>query len=138
MFLRKNLVCSLDILSSLSHSFQSSAAAKKTWRSLIYSFFKANVTIEVHKGCIMHFFTCSVKNCKTKAQGVQHYQGKGKKALTANLWHHAIHCFGKDVINTAVNGDPGIHTSNIFSSFTHQGQQPITYSHHAHSNPEFQ
>jgi hypothetical protein len=65
--LRKNLVHSLDILSSPSHSFQSSAAAKKTWRSPIYSFFKADVIIKVHKGCIMHFFACSAKNCKTKA-----------------------------------------------------------------------
>ena len=32
--------------------------AKETWKSPIYSFFKSEVTIEVHKGHIAHFFTC--------------------------------------------------------------------------------
>jgi hypothetical protein len=39
----------------------------------------------------------------------------------------------------AVKGEPGASwSSNIFSCFTHQGQQPVTYSHRAHSTPEFQ
>ncbi|KAF8223903.1 hypothetical protein L208DRAFT_1059124, partial [Tricholoma matsutake] len=75
----------------------------KTWRSPVYSFFKADVTIEVHKGCIVHFFACSAKNCKTEARGIQHYQDKHNKALTANLCHHTIHCFGQDAIDMAVN-----------------------------------
>ncbi|KAF8229146.1 hypothetical protein L208DRAFT_1288230 [Tricholoma matsutake] len=134
---RKNLVHSLNILSSLSHLFWSSAAAKKTWRSPVYSFFKADVTIEVHKGHITHFSPCSAKNSKTEAQGTRCYQDKRDKASTANLCHHAIRCFGQDAVNMAVDGKPGIPTSNIFSLFAHQGQWPVTYSHCAHLNPEF-
>ncbi|KAF8239862.1 hypothetical protein L208DRAFT_1235949, partial [Tricholoma matsutake] len=106
--------------------------------SPVYSFFKADVTIKVHKGRITHFFTCSAMNCKTEAFGIWHYQDKCDKASTANLCHHAICCFGQDAINIAVNGKPGVPTGNIFSSFAHQGQQPVTYSYHAHLNPEFQ
>ncbi|KAF8231528.1 hypothetical protein L208DRAFT_1000847, partial [Tricholoma matsutake] len=68
--------------------------------------------------------------------GIWRYQDKCNKASTANLHHHAIRCFGQDAIDMAVNGKPGVPTGNIFSSFTHQGQQPVTYSHRAHLNPD--
>ena len=61
--------CSLIILSHCcSYSFL--AAAQKTWRSPIYGFFKPNIAIEIHKGCVLHFFQCAVKRCKTEARGV--------------------------------------------------------------------
>ena len=126
------------ILSSrhLSYDFLSLAAAQRTWRSPIYSFFKAEVKIEHHNGRVAHFFTCSAKKCKTTAGGVRRYQDKADKSSTANLRHHAIRCFGEDVVNAAVNGENASHSGNIFNSFARQGQKPVTYSFRTHTNPE--
>jgi len=136
--LRKNLVRLLVFLSSFSYSFQISAAAQKTWRSPVYSFFKPDVTIEVHNGRVAHFFTCSAKKCMTEAKGIRRYQDKGDKSSTANLRHHAMRCFGEDSVNAAMKGESGTSRSgNIFSTFARQGKQPATYSHRAHSTPEF-
>ncbi len=122
----------------LSYSFQFTVAAKKTWRSPIYAFFKPEVKVEIHKGHVSHFFTCSAKKCKTEARGIWRYQDKGDKSLTTNLRHHTLRCFSEDTVNEAIKGESGTHRSaSIFSAFAHQGQQPITYSHHAHSSPEF-
>jgi len=72
-------------------------------------------------------------------KGIQRYQDTGNKSSTANLWHHAARCFGEDVVQTEMNGELGVSQSgNIFNSFAHQGQHPITYSHRAHSTLEFQ
>ena len=137
MILKRNLVCHL-IRFLLFHSYQFLAAAKETWRSPIYSFFKPEVKIEVHNGRLSHFFTCAAKKCKTEARGIRRYQDKGDKSSTANLRHHARRCFGEDAVNVAVKGEPGTNWSgNVFSTFAHQGQRPITYSHRAHSNTEF-
>ncbi len=123
----------------LSYSFQFTVAVKKTWRSPIYTFFKPEVKIEIHKGHVSHFFICSAQKCKTEAQGVWHYQDKGDKSSTANLRHHTLHCFGKDTVNEAIKGESAIHRSaSIFSASAHQGQRPITYSHCAHWSPKFQ
>src|SRR3984885_2756030 len=119
---------------------QPSATAKKTWRSAVYSFFKPEVTIEVHEGRVSHFFACSAKKCKTSAKGIRRYQDKGDKSstATANLRHHAMRCFGEDTVNMAMKGEPSVDRSgNIFNTFAHQGKQPATYSHRAHSTPEF-
>ena len=114
------------------------AAAKETWRSPIYSFFKPEVTIEVHNGRVAHFFACKAKKCKTEARGVRRYQDKGDKASTANLRHHVIRCFGEDTVNEAIRGESGHRRSgNIFSAFAGQGKRPVTYSHRAHSSNEF-
>jgi hypothetical protein len=122
----------------LPQSLRFTAAAKETWRSPIYSFFQSEVTIEVHKGCIAHFFTCSGKKCKTVARGIRCFQDKGDKSSTANLRHHAICCFGEDTVNEAVRGESGGNRSgDIFSAFASQGQHPVTYSHRAHLTPEF-
>jgi len=121
------------------HSFISClAAAQKTWRSPIYSFFKSTVTIEVHKNRVSHFFRCAAKKCKTDSKGVRRYQDKGDKSSTANLRHHAIRCFGEDCVNAAVSGNAVTSRSgNIFSAFARQGQNPVTFSHRAHTNTEF-
>jgi hypothetical protein len=136
---RKNLVCILAILSYyLHHSFQLSAAAQKTWRSPIYSFFKSDMTIQEHNGHVAHFFTCSALKCRSEAGGVRCFQDKGNKSSAANLQHHAVRCFGEDTVNMAVKGEPGVSRSgNIFSRFACQGQQPVMYSHCVHSTPEF-
>jgi len=122
----------------LSYSFQSLEEAKKTWRSPVYSFFKSEVTIEVHEGRVAHFFACSAKKCKTTARGIRHYQDKADKSSTANLCNHAVRCFGEDAVKTAMNGESSTSRSgNIFNLFARQGKQPVTYSHRAHSTPEF-
>ena len=83
----------------------------------LYSFFKPNVTVEVHNGHSAHFFSCSAKKCKTRTGGVWCYQDKADKSSTSNLHHHALHCFGEDTVNTAVKGEAGVsHSSNIFTA----------------------
>jgi len=95
--------------------------------------------IEIHQGHITHFFTCSAKQCRSSTGGVQHYQDKADKSLTTNLQHHAAHCWGDNAVNEATKGAAGVSQSgNIFSSFAQQGQNPVTYSHCAHSTPKFQ
>lgn len=94
--------------------------------------------IEVHNSRIAHFFTCSVKNCKTEAQGVWCYQDKGDKSSIANLRHYAVHCFGEDVINATTKGEAaGSQSGSIFSAFAHQGQWPVKHSNRAHTSLEF-
>ena len=135
---RRNLVCIHFFHFLLSYSFRSSEAAKKIWRSPVYSFFKPEVIIEVHDGRIAHFFTCSAKRCKTTAGGIRRYQDKGDKSSTANLRNHAVRCFGEDAVKTAMDGELSTSRSgNIFNSFARQGKKPVTYSHRAHSTPEF-
>jgi len=119
-----------------SYNCHSLAAAQRTWRSPIYSFFKAEVKIEHHNGRVAHFFTCSAKKCKTTTGGIRRYQDKADKSSTANLRHHAIRCFGEDVVNAAVYGEKASHSGSIFNSFARQGQKPVTYSFRTHTNSE--
>jgi hypothetical protein len=57
----------------------------------------------------------------------------------ANLKHHALRCFGEDVINTAIAGKQAPRLSgSIFALFACKGKQLVKYSHHVHTNPEFQ
>ena len=133
---RKNSVSVLPFILPLSHLSHFIVAAWKTWRSPIYSFFKPDIAVKIHKGCVSHFFQCAMKRCKTDARGIQRCQDKGDMSSTANLHHHAICCFGEDCVNTTVNG-PGIKLSgNIFNLFARQGQQPVSVSHRSHTNSE--
>ena len=105
----------------------------------MYLFFKHDVTIQKYKGRVAHFFSCSAVKCRSEGGGVQHFQDKADKSSTANLQHHAIRCWGEDAVNAATKGELGVGRSgDIFSSFACQGQQPVTYSHCAHTTPEFQ
>jgi len=61
--------------------------------------------------------------CKTSLGGVCHFQDSKDKASTANLHHHAVHCFGEDAVKTAMSiKDAEAQSSSIFAAFAHQGQ----------------
>ena len=111
---------------------------KKTWQSLIYTFFKPDITLQYHEGRPYHFFACAAEKCKLCVGGVRHFQDLKDKSSTANLKHHVIRCSGKDAVNAALTGkkvqDNGSHS--IFSLFARKGKQPVKHSHHVHTNPK--
>jgi hypothetical protein len=105
---------------------------------LYCNFFKPEVVVQTHQGWPCHFFTCAARRCKTTV-GVRRFQDSKEKASTANLKHHAIKCFGAEVVDNAAKGSnvPG-QSSSIFSVFARPGQQPVQYSHRSHTNLEVQ
>ena len=110
---------------------------KKTWHSPIYSVFSNDVEVQHHNGHPCHFFPCAARKCKTSLEGVHHYQDTKDKSSTTNLKHHAIRCFGEDAVNHALRGmDTGFSSGSIFAVFSHQGQQPIHYTHKTHTTAE--
>jgi len=109
---------------------------KKTWRSVIYSFFHPDVIIKKHNGHVVQIFTCAAKTYKSKAPGVRHYQDKKDRSSTANLKQHAIPCFRDKAISATLKGENFTRSSNFFSAFARQGQRPVTHSHRAHTNLE--
>ena len=73
----------------------------------------------------------------TVAGGVRCYQDSKDWALTANLWHHALRCFGEEAVhNGTKHADNDGTSDSIFSSFVRQGQKPVQYSHRSHTNTE--
>jgi hypothetical protein len=71
------------------------------------------------------------------AGGVRRFQDSKDRASTANLKHHALHCFGEDTVNATIAGKKAAECNgSIFALFAHQGKQPVKYSHRAHMNPE--
>ncbi|KAF8225497.1 hypothetical protein L208DRAFT_1071688, partial [Tricholoma matsutake] len=112
--------------------------AKKTWHSGIYSFFQPDVIIQKEDGRISHFFACAAKKCKSKVHSVWRFQDKRDKSSTANLKQHATRCFGEEAVCAALKRENFTPSSNIFTTFAHQGQCPVTYSHRTHTNPEMQ
>jgi hypothetical protein len=112
-------------------------ALKKGWRSPIYSFFKPDVTFQYHKGRPCHFFRCAAPKCKLRTGGVRRFQDSKDRSSTANLKHHALRCFGVDVVNAAIAGkEPSNHDSSIFALFARKGKQLVKYLHRTHTNPE--
>lgn len=91
----------ITILSSIL-IISTSEALQEHWHSPIYTFFKPNIVFQYHDGRPCHFFTCATPKCKVCAGGVHWYQNLKDKLSTANLKHHALCCFGGDVVNTAV------------------------------------
>ena len=72
------------------------------WRSSIYGFFKAKVSIGYDEGQKFHFFKCAFKNCKGKGhKGVWHYLDSKDRAAMSNLKSHALRCFGQDLVESA-------------------------------------
>ncbi|KAN0113508.1 hypothetical protein V8E52_007666, partial [Russula decolorans] len=105
-----------------------------TWRSPIYSFFKSD---NYHNSRLCHFFPCTARKCKTPVRGVRRYQDSKDRASTANLRHHALRCFGEEVVCNSTKGARNNGTSgSIFASFAHPGQKPVHYSNQTHTNAE--
>lgn len=113
-----------------------SDAAKKTWRSPVYSFFKDNVTVEWLDNRPFHFFPCGARYCKTTLGGVRRYLDKGDEHSTANLMKHARRCFGEDAVKAAADGNTKDQNKSIFDSFARVGQEPITFCHRSLMNIE--
>jgi hypothetical protein len=108
------------------------------WRSPIYGFFQAKVTVGYDEGRKYHFFRCASKNCKGKGhKGVRRYQDSKDRAATSNLKTHALRCFGQDPVDAAFNNKQLVERDgSIFTAFAHQGQQPVKVSHRAHTAEE--
>jgi len=69
--------------------------------------------------------------------GVRRFQDSKDKASTANLKHHALHCFGEDAVNAAIAGKKPIERNgSIFALFARKGKQLVNYSHRVHTTPE--
>jgi hypothetical protein len=114
-----------------------SEALQEHWRSPIYTFFKPDVVFQYHEGWPSHFFTCTAPKCKVCARGVRRYQDSQDKASTANLKHHALHCFGEEAVNAAIAGKEHANRNcGILALFARKGKQPVKYSHRVHTNPE--
>ena len=107
-----------------------------SWRSSVYRFFKAKVSIGYNEG--FHFFKCASKNCKGKGhKGVRHYLDLKDCAAMFNLKSHALRCFGQDLVESAFeNKQCEGRDGSIFAAFAHQGQEPIKISHRAHTAEE--
>ncbi|EGN98179.1 hypothetical protein SERLA73DRAFT_56205, partial [Serpula lacrymans var. lacrymans S7.3] len=77
------------------------------------------------------------RKCKTSAGGVRRYQDSKDKASTANLKHHAIGCWGQETVDAVFGGQKANPPSgSIFSAFACKGQQPVQYTHRAHTNTD--
>ncbi|EPQ50069.1 hypothetical protein GLOTRDRAFT_134286 [Gloeophyllum trabeum ATCC 11539] len=94
---------------------------KKTWKSPIYSFFKVNdVKLQRIDSRPCHFFPYSKD-----------------RSSTSNLKSHAIHCFGAEAVQAAIDGKvPKHQDGSIFAAFARQGQRPVMISHRVYSNAE--
>jgi hypothetical protein len=107
------------------------------WRSPIYGFFKMKVKIGYEKGRKYHFFKCAAKWCKANVKGIRCYQDSKDHAATSNLKTHATKCFGADIIDAAFNKTQSSgQDKSIFTAFAWVGQQPVTFSHQAHTAEE--
>jgi hypothetical protein len=96
-----------------------SECLKWTWHLPIYSFFKSDdISILYHNGWPCHFFSCAAWKCKTMAGGVRCFQDSKDWASTANLQHHALHCFGEEAMHNGTRGaDINGTNGSIFSLF---------------------
>ena len=71
------------------------------------------------------------------AGGVRRFQDSKDKSSTANLKHHALHCFGVDAVNVAMTGTkPTNHGGGILTHFAQKGKQPVKYAAWVHTNAE--
>jgi len=68
---------------------------------------------------------------------VRRFQDSKDKSSTANLKHHALRCFGEDVVNAAIAGKKSAdRNGSIFTLFARKGKQLVKYSHRVHTNSE--
>ena len=108
------------------------------WRSPVYTFFQAEVSVGYDEGRKYHFFKCASGKCKGKGQkGVHRYLDSKDRDATSNLKSHAVRCFSQDLVESAFEKtQPGGRDGLIFAAFARQGQQPIKISHCAHTTEE--
>jgi hypothetical protein len=108
------------------------------WRSPVYAFFHAEVSVGYDEGRKYHFFKCASGKCKGKGQkGVRRYLDSKDRAATSNLKSHAVRCFSQDFVESAFKKtQPGGSDGSIFAAFARQGQQPVKISHRAHTTEE--
>jgi hypothetical protein len=108
------------------------------WRSPVYAFFQAEVSVGYDKGRKYHFFKCASGKCKGKGQkGVRRYLDSKDRAATSNLKSHAVRCFSQDLVESAFKKTQlGGRDGSIFAAFARQGQQPVKISHRAHTTEE--
>ncbi|RDX54669.1 hypothetical protein OH76DRAFT_1340676, partial [Lentinus brumalis] len=76
------------------------------WRSFVYGFFEAEVTIEVFEGRRCLVFRCAAKRCRTDSL-VRRYLDKGDRSSSGNLHKHVRACWGAEAMAQAKElGDP--------------------------------
>ena len=109
-----------------------------SWRSSIYGFFEAKVSIGYDEGRKFHFFKCAAKNCRERGhKGVQCYLDLKDCTAMSNLKSHALRCFCQDLVkSTFKNKQSEGQDGSIFAAFAHQGQKPIKILHRAHTAEE--
>ncbi|KAG2145265.1 hypothetical protein DEU56DRAFT_910384 [Suillus clintonianus] len=115
-------------------------ALKKTWCSVVYTFFKLDaVAVQYHNGHLVHFFPCGAHKCKLSVGGVRRFQDSKDKSSTTNLRHHANGCWGKEAVDCAFNGRKVPATSgSVFSAFARKGQQPVRHTYQMHTSNKVQ
>ncbi|KAI0697428.1 hypothetical protein C8T65DRAFT_582743 [Cerioporus squamosus] len=67
------------------------------WRSCVYTFFKAEVTIKVVDGRRALEFRCAAKHCRIGTP-VRRYLDKGDRSSSGNLLKHAKSCWGAEAV----------------------------------------
>ncbi|KAI0691889.1 hypothetical protein C8T65DRAFT_587059 [Cerioporus squamosus] len=67
------------------------------WRSCVYAFFKAEVTIKVVDGRCTLEFRCAAKHCRIGTP-VRRYLDKGDRSSSGNLLKHAKSCWGAEAV----------------------------------------
>ena len=120
-------------------------------RSPIYSFFHTDVKIERSEaGRVAHIFKCFAIHCAGKgkdARLVCRFTDKGDKNSTSNLKRHAEGCWGKAIVEQAIEcGDISIaqkalknamlQDGRITAVFKRTGKGKLTYSHRQHNKSE--
>ncbi|KAJ7938053.1 hypothetical protein B0H13DRAFT_1588129 [Mycena leptocephala] len=114
---------------------------KKKWNSPIYSFFSDNVTIcKGEDGRRYHFFKCASSRCKGEFfRAFENTDGSraSDAGSTSNLRKHAILCFGRHTVDSAIAGQgPKNPDGSVFAAFARAGQKPVTVTHRAHTDAE--
>jgi hypothetical protein len=123
---------------------------QKDWRSPIYAFFQAKISIKEVDGRRVHDFTCNAVSCKGKGldgRRVRRYLDTGDSKSTSSLRRHAIKCWGGDIISqadkandlgTARDAVKGaeLKDGSITAVFERTAKGKITYSHRPHTNAE--
>ena len=133
----RSLVCTI-IFYSMADLMHQTEHLCGTWNSVVYSFFKSNVTIGYDNCRKYHFFLWAATKCHNKGlKGIWQYQHSKDLAATSNLKTHGIHCFREDVVDVAFGTkESKCPDGSILVSFACQGQQPVKVSHRVHTSDE--